>query len=108
MTKRSIYLVIALLAIGCSREPTGPRSSTVAPPQGTLDVQVNVTGDPSTGPSSYGIVLNTNRWADVSPDKVLRASLNTGRYQLSLADFTGYLNPFALLSGTVPPWCVNI
>ena len=108
MKKHPTSLVIALLAIGCSGPPTEPSTDVVTPPQGTLDVQVNVTGDPSTGPSTYSIVLNTNLWAEVTPDKVLRASLPTGRYQLSLGDFTQPLNPFAPSQGVAPAWCANV
>lgn len=107
MTQRTTFLVLVLMSLGCAGEPTGSRSY-VAPPQGTLDVQVNVTGDPSTGPGSYGIVLNTNLWADVSPDKVLRASLNTGRYDVSLAPLTTPVNPFLPSAGTSPAWCANV
>lgn len=108
MKKRPTSLVIALVAIGCSGAPTEPGADVVTPPQGTLDVRVNVTGDPSTGPDSYGIVLNTNLWAEVPPNKVLRASLPTGRYQLSLARFTESLNPFAPSVAVEPIWCANV
>ncbi len=108
MKKHPTSLVIALLAIGCSGAPTEPSADVVTPPQGTLDVQVNVTGDPSTGPDTYGIVLNTNLWAQVAPDNVLRASLPTGRYQLSLASFTQSLNPFAPSQGVAPAWCAKV
>jgi hypothetical protein len=108
MIKMSTSSLIALLAIACSSEPTEPRAYAVAPPQGTLDVEVKVSGDPSTGPSTYGVVLNTNLWADLPPDKVLRASLPTGRYQLSLAGLTAPLNPLAQLAGVVPAWCVSV
>lgn len=107
MTQRTTLLALVLMSLGCSGEPTGSQASVVAPPQGTLDVQVKVTGDPSSGPSSYGIVLNTNLWAEVSPDKVLRASLNTGRYDLSLAPLASPLNPFFPSAGTSPAWCAN-
>jgi len=108
MKKHPTSLVIALVAIGCFGAPTEPSADVVTPPQGTLDIQVNVTGDQSTGPSTYGIVLNTNLWAEVTPDRVLRASLPTGRYQLSLAGFAPPFNPFAPSQGVAPTWCANV
>lgn len=87
----STSLLVAILATGCSSSPTEP--------SGELDVSVNVTGDPTTGPSFFSIALNGNFWRYVAPNQFVGRSVSPGSYELSLPPWSSYYNP---------SWCAQI
>ena len=103
MTKPSTSFMLTLLVIGCSDNPNEPPLET-ALPQGELAIAVNVTGDPSTGPDSFNIVLNGSKWISVPPNGVVRRSVDTGRHQVSL----GPLATPTLGLPVDPVWCAKL
>lgn len=86
-------LLLALVAIGCSSSPTEP--------SGELEVSVNVTGDPTTGPPLFSIALNGNFWRSVAPNQSVRRSVSPGSYELSLP-------PPPWSNRNVPSWCARV
>lgn len=77
-------LVVAAIT-GCKgSEPFSPSQDD---PDLKLSIQLNVSGDPSTGPASFGITLDGEKWRDIVPGENRFGAIGGFRV-LALAPFS--------------------
>src|SRR5437763_667076 len=90
-------LLVALLISGCTSSdlPFAPGSTDqVGTPN--MTILLNVSGDPSTGPEQYAILLDGTPFTYVEPNNERPFVIPSGDH---------ILNPYYSVSGLFPSWC---
>lgn len=107
-THAFLWLVIG--AIGCAEGPTagtGPNlpPANYQPPTGEVAVSVDVTGDPTTGPAEYEILVNNASAGKVAPGDILRLVMREGPVTVTLS---GFGIPVFSIFTPIPTWCYAV
>ena len=81
-TSRWTGFLLCLAIIGCSDSLTSPRGQSTPPDVGDLAVSINVTGDPSLGPSAFRIWVDGNVWGIAQPNETQKQQVRAGAHEI--------------------------
>ena len=84
-TSLSTGFLLFLAVIGCSDSPTSPRGQFGPRNVGDLAVSINVTGDPSLGPSAFRIWVDGNVWGIAQPNETQKQQVRAGAHEIVVA-----------------------
>ena len=84
-TSQWTCLLLSLAVIGCSDSPTSPRGQFGPRNVGDLAVSINVTGDPSLGPSAFRIWVDGNLWGIAQPNETQTQQISAGSHEIVVA-----------------------